>query len=683
MEEPAQSDHHIVTGHQCAVMHCKSRSSRTVERRLTKMKSRNHGLLHRYHLIACFLAALLLSGGHLVAEECLTTSAPGPINLRGERIPIHEVFETFLLHASVIHEAQGPDAYRAFLSEYGLNPELKTLHHLPAAIDELERGEPGTKHEGHAETPYSQRVGEVFARVIADIRANDPKGRDAEREFRLNLLTRLQPKMSWIFIDENPDFQRIDEEAEQFEEALLALDGSLVVEGNPHGAFGDPEDHAGDSAGTPESPGDTHSGDQHAATGKVVKLSTIARGGNVISALPEGEITGGSAEFEWRTYKRSDGSVRTIALVDSGSESLSLVDITHRSGEHLRDELQQEGEDGVLRFSEFLLIDESLRDKSHTSLACIAAGTAAAVACVACALPPDPLTCGACAAALVAVAAACNGAHCVQTQCNFQCVQACHLYGLCSSTSGSSTPLDCHCVGIRDDTPGCGGGPGCGSSVSQVSVLSLDGGDPLTVSTDAVALSRLEKSDVMHHGDEVSYLMGEWAVLAYGAPASATKSSQSVRTLRSSSPEFAVSQEKMLAGTLTKGWDASLALGERISIVVATPPHEANSRQIPMPSLKLAADGLPLGVGNGKVAIRADFSEEGLLQDFEILHDTTLSGVSPSLAAHIEKALSLERVSSKEHRVVVFAVLSVGESLKVDSSLVYLPKCCCGTHFCV
>jgi hypothetical protein len=154
-----------------------------------------------------------------------------------------------------------------------------------------------------------------------------------------------------------------------------------------------------------------------------------------------------------------------------------------------------------------------------------------------------------------------------------------------------------------------------------------------------------------------------------------------VRTLRSSSAAFATSQAETLRAALSGAAGASSAPGEGLAVVVAIPPHEANSRAIPMPALKLSTDGLPVGVGRGNVAIRADFSGSGDLQGFEILADT-MGGVPPRLADHIERALSLQRLTEEEHRVVVFAVLSVGESLEIETNASFLPKCCCGEVLC-
>ncbi len=627
------------------------------------MKSRDRNF-HRQGFLTVFLIALLLPSGFLAADECAAPLESEPIVLRGERIPSFEVFETFLLHASVVHEMQGPDAYRDFLANYGLNPDLESLQELPLAFDGLERslhdGYPPTKHE------ETSRVGEIFAKVLSDI-ANDAEAIESERQFRLEVFEELRSTMSWVFVDDAPNFAAIDEAEEQFN---LALDGpggfsfagektseaSMPETHSPHGAqvtisFLGHDDHGDDKSGD----------DEHGL------------GDDSPSVL--------STAFEWRRYAREDGSVRVIGVIDSGSEPLGLVDVTFRSGEHLRDEFKQEGVDGLLRFAEYFQVDARDLDKSHTSFGCIVANAAAALACVACVADPTHISCGACAVAIAAAGVACSAPHCNQIQCNANCVNACALYGLCSSTSGSSTPADCNCVGQRFDTPGCRP-PICEALVTGLTVLPLTGSNPVQLPTEPVRLRRLEESDVMHHGEDVSYLMGEWAILDYGTSSATTKSAPSIRTLSSSSSEFASSMTSRFRGTRSTVPSRKAGIGDGIAIIVAAPPHEANSRDIPMPSLKVSAGMLPVGAGSGKIAIRADFSEDGVLQKFDILYDT-MGGVSPQLATHIEQALSLERLSQKEHRVVAFAVLSVGASLEIESSLPYLPKCCCGDQFCI
>jgi hypothetical protein len=651
------------------------------------MDVRHRGSVHHCLWAAFILVALLLPSSQLVAdegekhgsnehegEESISTLEHEPITLRGQRIPSYAVFETFLLHASFIYDMRGPDAYRDFLTDYGLNPDLRALQELPRAFDELE-----TSRKNRSELQQAMRLGEVFGEVLTAI-ATDPNAID-ETTFRFELLRQLQPKMSWIFLDVHPDFAIIDQSEEDFREAIR---GSRTYP----------------QVGSVKPNGDGAEHETESPAGAQVKISHLGEWQKT------GQV-GSNARFEWRRYASEDGSVRVIGLIDTGTEPLFLVDMSFPTDEHLRSEFKHGGVDGVLRFAEDFRIELGSQEKSHTTLGCFAAEGAAVLACATCVVDPTHLSCGACAVALAAAAAACNQPHCNQIQCNAGCVQACHLYGICSSTSGSSSPADCSCVGRRYDIPGCelpfpcndsladpfskvgfdgGADPiicnPCSSTVTEVDMLRLDGSGPVRLPSGVVTLSRLEPSDAMHGGDPVSYLMEEWAVVDFGAPGTATKSASSARTLRSSLPEFGASLAQTLNGSLPGATGGSAGLAGRLAIMVATPPHEANSREIPMPALEIRSDGVPAGVGRGQVAIRADFSEAGVLQGFEVLADT-MGGISPQLADHLEQALSLQRRSEKEHRVVAFVVLSVGESLRIESSLAYLPKCCCGGEFCI
>lgn len=98
---------------------------------------------------------------------------------------------------------------------------------------------------------------------------------------------------------------------------------------------------------------------------------------------------------------------------------------------------------------------------------------------------------------------------------------------------------------------------------------------------------------MIHHGERVRYLMGEWAVLAQDPLAAATGSAPSVRALRSS-PGFAATQAPQLGAALAAAGEPFAKAGRTI-IVVATPPHEANSREIPMPALRITPEALPPG----------------------------------------------------------------------------------------
>jgi hypothetical protein len=193
-------------------------------------------------------------------------------------------------------------------------------------------------------------------------------------------------------------------------------------------------------------------------------------------------------------------------------------------------------------------------------------------------------------------------------------------------------------------------------------------------SPEPIKLSRLEQSPVVHHGEAVRYLMAEWAVVA--------PSPTGARARQRSSQAFDRSLAEQLA---LASWDqkepSSPAAGEAAStLFVALPTHEANSRAIHIPDLQLAPGVRNPTPERGEFLVMADFAEDHQLQGLQLVHTETGAGSWKVMLA-LERALSLEP-SAGGHRVVTFAWISVGETIKIDSSLSYLPRCCCGDVFC-
>lgn len=383
------------------------------------------------------LVALLLPLAPLSAQEC--EIAPyEPLVLRGQRIPFYEVFDTFLLQASIVYDSQGEAGFRAFLREYGLDPQMESLQSLPWAFDDVQsaiqtkRG--GVEHE------TARLLGQILARISADLEANDPRGIAAARDFRLKLGTKLRPQMGVSFMDGSPDFAVMDESEEAFN-ASLNGSGNGGVEGEA----------LDDGVG----PIHVVHGESEAPSATRVKLSYLERrDGSALAMKHSGSPD--LVEVTLRSYARADGRTRVIGLFLGEEGPAGLVDITFGPGHPVRDELEPKGPGGFRRYAESFVVDDGLAGKSHTSLGCIAAEVTVGLACATCYVEPTKLSCPACFAAILAAAAACNQPHCVQIECNDSCVQACHLYGVCSDTSGSSSPLDCQCYGIRNDIPGCG-----------------------------------------------------------------------------------------------------------------------------------------------------------------------------------------------------------------------------------
>lgn len=234
------------------------------------------------------------------------------------------------------------------------------------------------------------------------------------------------------------------------------------------------------------------------------------------------------------------------------------------------------------------------------------------------------------------------------------------------------------CPGAEEREPICH----CCASASAVTVVGVSNvGDRQELPSAGIPLRRLEESGAKHHGQNVRYLMAEWALVSYSS--STGPVAGKARILGASSDSFGQAQIEGLVDGLAPTPRTKRRTGsEQIALLVATPSHEANSRRIPMPEFELAAGRPPLGSGRGTVLVMADFDEEHQLQELRILHDT-VGGVSQELATYLERSVSLRPFSSQKHRVVVFALLSVGANTEVETTYSYLPKCCCGTEFCI
>lgn len=193
-------------------------------------------------------------------------------------------------------------------------------------------------------------------------------------------------------------------------------------------------------------------------------------------------------------------------------------------------------------------------------------------------------------------------------------------------------------------------------------------------SPEPIKLSRLEPSEVIHHGETVRYLMAEWAVVEASPDGAQVK--------QRSSQAFDRNTAEQLALALWDDKDASRpAAAERpTTVLVALPTHEANSRAINIPDLQLAPTLQNPTRERGQILVVADFAEDHRLQGLQLVHTDTGAGSWKVMLA-LERALSLEP-SAGGHRVVTFAWISVGETIKIESYLSYLPRCCCGNVFC-
>ncbi len=242
------------------------------------------------------------------------------------------------------------------------------------------------------------------------------------------------------------------------------------------------------------------------------------------------------------------------------------------------------------------------------------------------------------------------------------------------------------CLQLPDDPPG----PPCGNTRTGVSMLAFEDDAPsLSLAADTFELTRSEPSNMKHHGEPVTYVMGEWALVDVTAPDAAGRPAVSLRKTSSAAFGLAKSEPihealKLLPGQMPGQGEARA----KTILIVEHPTHEDNSRAIPMPELQLATIELgpsdPLSSDAGsprRIMVRADFGEQRQLQGFDVIHDPV--GLGEHQLQQIREGLSLQYQNDDSHRVIVFAVLELGERVEIERTLSYLPKCCCTGEICV
>ncbi|MEM9554131.1 MAG: hypothetical protein AAGC60_07720 [Acidobacteriota bacterium] len=223
-------------------------------------------------------------------------------------------------------------------------------------------------------------------------------------------------------------------------------------------------------------------------------------------------------------------------------------------------------------------------------------------------------------------------------------------------TSNCGTGCTCEC----NDAPGCGA-----TTPTGFSTMSIDDDAPAIPmpKSAATTLTRLEPTDELHHGEPISYLLGEWAVLSIGG-------GDAPKILRASSTDFAQGK----AAALEQSLKSAPVLEPTKTLIVEYPLHPENERKIDMPDLVLRPTLAPSSLTDGRVMVRADFQHRHLAR-LDVLDSNV--DVAPEGIAWLKSSLDLEFHSEENHRVVTFAVLEIdGGSLKVVETFQYLPKCC-------
>ncbi len=175
---------------------------------------------------------------------------------------------------------------------------------------------------------------------------------------------------------------------------------------------------------------------------------------------------------------------------------------------------------------------------------------------------------------------------------------------------------------------------------------------------------------------DILYLMEDWAILAHQVGAQGEVLSS--ETLSSSSLRF------LLEGSVSRPPDAGQVEGQTsVSLLVQGPDHPHNERHVHPPRVELLPTAVPYLGEPLTAAVRVDFGEDRQLRGAELLFVSAQLPQGIDLAAVVSQRLALRYMSSKEHRVIVFAVVEVHYgAVLLRQSLVSLPECCC-TPLCV
>lgn len=261
--------------------------------------------------------------------------------------------------------------------------------------------------------------------------------------------------------------------------------------------------------------------------------------------------------------------------------------------------------------------------------------------------------------------------------------------GTCTKTCcvpGTEAPVICSDCGPCSITCGrcnLGGGGGVGCAVTPgpqdtVAVAFDREPRPIALPKSSFFLNRTELGE-----NDISFLMEEWAVVAYSIRPG--ESRPKFEVLKASSPAFAAAKAKDLdqnARFLQKRNAGGRAGSRETVLIVEAPVHPYNSRLAPTPKLSLANADVPTGMSATRVLVRADFSEvEDTPQGLEVLH---ADGPVPSgLLNILHERLVLDRQDIKRHRTVAFVLINVNDALELRTLTTVMPKCCCGGVHCI
>jgi len=259
------------------------------------------------------------------------------------------------------------------------------------------------------------------------------------------------------------------------------------------------------------------------------------------------------------------------------------------------------------------------------------------------------------------------------------CGNGCSTSGVCCTVAFCADCINCLITcGAGACGGGGGGGGGCistGPQEQQIVTSMVDGHpDKLPLPKSSFTLRRTEPG-----ANGVSYLMEEWALLAYSPQADGQD--PGIEVLKASSPEFAAAKSRDLTQITRRPWKeiSSDRRGARQTLlIIEAPIGPDNSRLVLMPGVRLSDTDVPPGISPVQVLVRADFAEEDeSLRGLQILHSQ--GTVSEGLLDLLKSRLVLERRAIKHHRTIVFATVKVGKTLELTNLATVLPKGCCSS----
>ena len=181
-------------------------------------------MLTRFLLVLMSLGIALAGPGAVQAQESAEPMAA--ITLDEASIPFFRVFAGFLMAAESFYENRS-GTYEGYLIQMGVDPDLPIAIELAGEhakiFEELNSMDPGTGDQRLdneiRDDRYAVLLGEVYGRLLKEIREASPSPDQAEAIFYGRLNERTRRSMSVTYLDRVPDADRIEQRQRAFEAA--------------------------------------------------------------------------------------------------------------------------------------------------------------------------------------------------------------------------------------------------------------------------------------------------------------------------------------------------------------------------------------------------------------------------------------------------------------------------------